>query len=429
MMFRRLAALFCLTAVSGIAVACLAGRPALAQQVDGIAAVVNSQAITIDDLNQRVDMAMVLAHLPDTMAMRRRVLPQVLRKMIDEDLETQEAKRLKITISPQRVAAGIRQVERQNNMPPGALTAELKSAGIDPDLIRKQIRAELLWLKVASERLGPSISVGDEEINERLQAIKAHEGKPEYLLAEIFLPVDRPDQNEEMLRLGERLIEQLRQGAPFAVLASQFSRSPTAANGGSMGWVTTDTLSGPVRDAVQHLTPNHITPLIKTRRGYYIIGMIARRVVGAGADAGPDPDATVTLAQMTLPVPQDGPPQSALIARAQQLTQGAPSCAAFKKLGHRLQALGVGDIGPITLPKLAAPIRKAVGQLEAGDVSRPMPTTSGLRVYMMCSRSGSKAHLPSRGEIRRMIENERLQMLTRRYLRDLRRNAYIDIRL
>jgi peptidyl-prolyl cis-trans isomerase SurA len=418
MTFRRLVALV------PIALACLAGRPAMAQQVDGIAAIVNTQAITFDDVTQRVRMAMVLSRLPDTMAVRRRVVPQVLRKMIDEDLETQEAKRLKITISPQRVTEGIRQVERQNHMPPGALEAELKQAGIDPALIRRQIGAELLWLKVASERLGPTITVGDEEINEQLQAIKAHEGKPEYLLTEIYLPVESPGQDENVQRLGERLIDQLRQGAPFSVLASQFSQSPTAANGGAMGWVAADTMDGTLLKAVENMTPGHITPLVRTREGYYIIGMIARRIAGQG---GPSPDATVSVAQMTLPVPANGPPMPALIGRAMQITQGAASCDDFEALGHRLKALGVGRIKPTPLPQLSAPVRQAVANLAQGAVARPIDTPAGLRIYMMCSRSDAGAHLPSRAEIRRMIENQRLEMLTRRYLRDLRRNAYIRI--
>jgi peptidyl-prolyl cis-trans isomerase SurA len=414
---------------AAIALAALAaGWPASAQEIDRIAAVVNDDIITNHDLDQRVKMALVLSHLPDTLDVRRRVVPQVLRKMIDETLQTQEAKRLKITLSPQDLNQGVASIERQNHMPPGTLMKQVSDSGLDPSLVRNQIGADLLWYKVVGNVLQPTLHIGDEEINDRLETLKAREGKPEYLVSEIFLPVDNPMQDEQARTLGERLIEQLRQGAPFPVLASQFSQSPTAANGGSLGWVSDGMIDDDLLKAVSSLQPGTITGLVRIGDGYHILGLVNRRI--AGSDLG-GTDTMLTLSQMTLPLPKNGPPSEALLARAAQLTEGLSSCDAFEAKGRQLGALSVGKIGPTALTALPPPLREAVATLPPGGISQPIQTApESLQVLMVCARKVAPlSEQALRDRVRRMIEDERIDMMTRRYIRDLRRSAFIDVRM
>ncbi|MDA8229821.1 MAG: peptidylprolyl isomerase [Magnetospirillum sp.] len=420
-MLQRLAV--CLFAV----IALVGARPACAQEIDRIAAVVNDEIISNKDLDERVHMAIVLSHLPQNQDTLRRVVPQVLRKMIDEHLQTQEAKRLKIGLTPQEIDQGIASIERQNNMPKGSMMRQMKQAGVEPSLVRQQIAADLLWYKVAAGVLQPTIRIGDEEIEDRLEAIKARQGKPEYLVSEIFLPVDNPSQDSQMHTLGERLIEQLHEGAPFAVLANQFSQSPTAANGGSMGWVSEGMIDDDLLRAISGLTPNHISPLVRTADGYHIIALADRRIAGASPN---NTDTIVTLSHMILPLPKNGPPKEQLMAKAAQMTQSANSCDAFEAMGHQVGALDVRRIGPSKVGELTGMLRRASTVLQVGGVSPPLEIPNGLEVIMLCTRKETApTTLPSHDQIRRMIEDERMDMLTRRYLRDLRRQAFIDIRM
>ncbi len=410
------------------AILIFAARPGQAQQVDRIAAVVNDEIISNRDLEQRTEMALALSHLPDTLETRRRVVPQVLRKMIDEQLQMQEAKRLKISLTKKEVDNGIAMIERQNGMPPGGMARQLAAAGVEMQLVRQQITADLTWMRVAASELQRNIHISDEEINDRLEIIKEQRGKPEFLLDEIFLPVDKPAQDEQMHTLGDRLIQQLRQGAPFPVLANQFSQSPTAANGGSLGWVSDGMIDDRLFKAISTLPPGQITPLLRISDGYHILGLVRRRIAGSG---GIDPNATVTLAQLVLPLPASGgPSKDALVARAMQITQGAPSCDAFEEVGRKVGATKVGQVGPVKLNQLPPAVHEAVAQLAEGQVSAPLIAPDGLQVLMMCTRSSlGMMPLPTRDVIRNEIENERLDMLTQRYLRDLRRAAFIDIRM
>ncbi|MGE5547910.1 MAG: peptidylprolyl isomerase [Solirubrobacterales bacterium] len=408
-----------------LAVLAVAGT-ARAQNIDRIAAVVNDEVITMQDLDQRVHMAIVLSNLPANQDSRSRILPQVIRKMIDERLQLQEAARIKQNVTPADVDAGITNIEQQNRQPPGSLIANLKRAGVDPAVVREQIRADISWMRVVGRLLHPQIRVGEEEVQDRLEAIAARRGQPEYLVFEIFLPVDAPSQEEAMKSLGERLLDQLRSGAPFQALAQQFSRSPSAATGGAMGWISEGMLDDDLMAALKKMSPGEISPLIRAADGLHILGLVDRRVAGGSADPA---NAKVTLSQILLPVPSNGPPKSALIGRARELTQGAKSCEDFEAIGGRLAATKAGSMGTVRVGDLAQPLQAAVANVPAGKIASPVEAPDGVLVVMVCAREDAVAQLPTKEAIRRRIEDERLDMLARRHLRDLKRAAFIDVRM
>lgn len=416
---------------AAFALALLAGFPALAQGVpqdlDRIAAVINDEAVSIKDVEQRVRMAIALSNLPDNQDTRRRLVPQVVRKIIDERLQLQEANRLKISLSPAEIDNGIANIEQQNRQPRGTLIPSLQRAGVEASTAREQIRADLTWVRVATRVLQPNIRIGQEEVQDRLETVKQRQGQPEYLVSEIFLPIDGAGQEEEMQKLAERLIEQIRSGAQFGALARQFSRAPTAANGGSMGWLADDMLDEDLSKVLKNLNPGQISPVVRNGDGFHVLALADRRIAGAKADPA---NAIITYSQIVLPVPKDGPPRAALAARAMEITRPARSCDELEALGRKLGATQIGKTGPVKVGELSAAIRPALAQLPPSRVSQPVDMPEGLMVAMVCNREESTViQMPTLEQVRRMIEDERMDMLTRRYLRDLRRQAFIDIRM
>lgn len=419
-MLVRLAASACL--LFGITVAV----PAIAQEMDRIAAVVNDDIISLRELEGRLRMALLYSNMPDTMDGRRRVAPQVLRKMIDERLQLQEAARVKINLSPADIDAGIAGFEQQNGIPKGGLLGALARAGIDPQLAREQIKADMTWARVAARSLSSQVKVGEDEITDRLDILRERRGQPEFQLSEIVLPVDNPNQEDDARQTGERLLEQLRAGAPFPSLAAQFSRSPTAGSGGSMGWLALGALDEDIAGPVQQLSKGQVSPLIRTGAGYTILRLNDQRI--SGQVANPE-DAELTLSQIVLPVPKDSPPKPELMARAAQLTGQAKSCPELEALGHRIGATAAGTMGTKRVGELSGNIRRVAAALPTNRASQPLDTPEGIQVVMVCNRVESlTVSEPSREQVRRMLEDERLDMLARRYMRNLRRQAFVDVR-
>ncbi len=416
-------------AVLALAPAIALSAPAGAQEVDRVAAVVNDEAISLADVGGRVRLALISANLPDSTENRRRVLPQVIRKMVDERLQTQEAARLKVSISAADIDAGIGMIEQQNRMPKGTLLPTLARQGVDTVIVREQVKADLTWMRLVARALQPQVRIGEEEISDRLDVLRSRQGQPESLLAEIYLPVDSGAAEEEAQRLGEGLIGQLRAGTPFAALARQFSRAPSAASGGTMGWMSEDGLDDEIQAIAAKLHKGEISPLTRTSGGFHIIALLDERLAGQTVDTGAT---VVSYARIVLPIPRGpgAPPKQQLLGQAANMTASAKTCGDLDTTGHRLGATKVERLGPAKIAELNAEARQIITQLPANRVSPPSEIPEGIQVMMVCSREEStKFSEVSREQVRRIIEDERLDMLSRRYLRDLRRQAFIDIRL
>ncbi|OAN53167.1 parvulin peptidyl-prolyl isomerase [Paramagnetospirillum marisnigri] len=413
----------CLLLLLGTAV------PASAQEVDRIAALVNDDMITVRDLEARLKLAIVMSNLQDSLENRRRAVPQVLRKMVDERLQMQEASRVKVNIGADEINRSIANIERGNRMRPGQLLASLRQAGVDVDAVREQIRADVTWVRVMSRVLGPNIKVGEDEITDRIDLLKQRIGRPEYMLAEIFLAVDNPKQEEEARKLGERLLEQVRAGAPFPALARQFSQSGSAGNGGMLGWVIDTAIDDEIKSAVAGMNKGDVSPLIRVGTGFNIVTVLDKRIAGAHlAD-----DETMTIAQVLFPRPvaSGGPSPEQLKAKATELTQPIKGCRDFEEFGRKLGSDAFGRMENGRKSELPPQVLAVVKDIALETPSRPVESPEGYFVYMVCSRTalGQAGALPSRDVIRRQIEEERLELQGKRYLRDLRRAAFVEFRL
>ncbi len=268
-----------------------AGR-ASGQESIGIAAVVNNEAISIPDLVARIDVAIVASRLRASEDLRRQLAPQVLRSLVDERLKVQEAERLGVTVTDAEMANARRSVEQRNGIAGGGLDDFLQRQGLNVATVTDQLRAEILWSKLVRGRLGAAVSVGEGEIDEALAQLEANRGRPEYRVAEIFLAVESSEQESEVRAAAESLFEQLKAGAKFDQIASQFSQSATAAVGGDIGWVLEGELPSEIEAVLARMQPGRIAPPVRTFDGYSIVLLIDRRTVLSDAPAaGPDREA------------------------------------------------------------------------------------------------------------------------------------------
>lgn len=405
------------------------GNSALAQETQKIAAVVNDEVISLFDLQSRLSLLIAGSDTRDTPEVRRRLAPEVLRRMIDEVLQLQEAKRLNITVSDADVAQAMANIERQNGMPRGGLDAFLATHGIDRLTMVAQVEPQIAWSKVVNRRLRPQIQISPEEINETLARIKASVGKPEYLLAEIFLRVDETENEAQIRQVAQRIIQQLQQqGANFAAVARNFSQAPSAAEGGNLGWIRAEELGDDLADPISQMQPGQIIGPIRTLSGFQIVLLRDRRLA-TGLTVG---DVEVQLQQLFFPLAANAPESqvSDAMARAQAMAARARSCGDMESLARELATPMSGSLGRLKTSSLPAAVRNAISGLEVGRPSNPVRTENGLAVLMVCDRQGGQnAEQEQRQQIERMITLQRLDAAAQRYLRDLRRAAFIDIRL
>jgi peptidyl-prolyl cis-trans isomerase SurA len=429
-----------MTRIAAALVLILVGATAATAQETRIAAVVNDDMISLGDLDARVRLVLLSSQLPDNEQVRQRATPQVLRTLIDEKLEMQEAKKLNVTASDDEINKTLERLEQQNNLPKGGLEKMLSQNNIPRSTLIDQITSSLMWNKLVEQKLGPSVSISDEEVKDTLARIKQEVGKPQYRVAEIYLAIDNPSQEADVKALADRLIDQMhpvadptrpggvREGANFGAVAQQFSQSPTAAVGGDLGWLTTAELPRDIAAVVQGMQPGQLSAPIRTAGGFYIVGLVDRRTFGA---PGPD-EMLVTIAKIIFPFnPQtatDADKQKAFLA-AQQVSETAKSCDDMKRIGQERAPQTSGEASDVKIGGLNPDFRKLLDSMQIGQASKPINIGNGAAVFMLCGRKEPPSQIPTRDQLVDTLTRQRLDTLARRYLRDLRRAAYVDMRV
>jgi peptidyl-prolyl cis-trans isomerase SurA len=402
------------------------GSAARAQEEMRAAALVNDQAISIFELAQRTRLAILAAGIKPTPEIQKRLARQVLRSLIDERLELQEATRNNINVTQNDINEAVSRVAKQNNMSREEFMKVVAQSGVAPSILEEQFRARIAWASLLQAKIYRQVEISDEEIDEAIARIEANVGKPEYQVSEIFLDVATPEQEDEVRATGERMVQQVAQGASFSALARQFSQSATAAVGGDLGWIQQGQLAPELDAVLPTMKVGEVVGPVRTFGGFHIIALRDKRLVtlsGQGSDR-------LSLKQIFLSLPRN-PTQDQIDgveAKIKAIEQEVKSCDDMEQAGKAHGDAGSGDLGEVTVDDLPKPIAAAVEGLDVGELSTPVRIGAGVTILMVCERSKASAGA-DREAIKNKLFQEEVSMRARRYIRDLRRTAFVDIRL
>jgi peptidyl-prolyl cis-trans isomerase SurA len=198
---------------------------------------VNGDIITGTDVDQRL--ALVLAANGGKISdeERTQLRAQVLRNLIDETLQIQEAKTADATIDDAEVDDTFARVAQENfHQDVKALDAYLTRVGSSSASLKRQIKGELAWQRVLRKNVQPFINVSQEEVKELIAKMQAQKGTDEYHVGEIYLSAT-PESKPSVAANANRIMDQLRQGGSFVAYARQYSEASTKVVGGDLGWV------------------------------------------------------------------------------------------------------------------------------------------------------------------------------------------------
>ena len=392
-----------------------------------VVARVNDDAITDFDLSQRVMFAIRTSGLQDSPDLRQRMAPQMLRQMIDERLQVQDAKKLGVKPSDSEVAGRYAEIERAAGLGQGQFKQYLQSVGISPDIATQQIEAQIAWAKIIRRKVRSKVDVSEVEVDDAMSRMRSNVGKTETRVAEIFVPVDRADGVDEGKRSADRIMEQLRRGAPFAAVAQQFSQGASAASGGDLGWVLPGALDPSLEAAIEKTQPRSFSEPVRSGSGWHILYVVDRRPFAA---ARPD-DVKLNLVQMTLALPPNATPDETnrATAEAQKAMSGVRNCSDLHVQSRQVKGSTSGDLNGVRVGDLAGnpQMYEQLPRLPIGGTAGPFRVAEGLQVVALCSKAGGDG-LPTRESIQQQLLIQKLDSAGRRYMRDLRRQATVDIK-
>ncbi|CAN5148600.1 peptidylprolyl isomerase [soil metagenome] len=397
---------------------------------EGVAAVVNDQIISNYDLKQRILLMVGRSGIRPTAENTQELQQQALYDLIDDRLKLQELKRMekerkaegKIIIPESEVDEEIADIAKRNNISPAQYIQVLGSWGVDQRTERERIRADKSWSYWIGGYYGRRVKISQTEIDATLNEIASRATKPSYQIGEIFIDAGRAGGADKALQLANQLVAQLQQNTPFQTVAVQFSGVPTAANGGDAGWLSAGEMRPEVEAAVEQLRPGQLSKPIPVRDGVYIVYLRDKRAGGGSP--------VVNLKQVALRVAPDATPQQVESARVKlaNLKGKINGCATLEKAAESLDGAAAGDLGEAEVKDLAPAFRDAAEKLAINQVSDPIRTDIGLHLVAVCGRRDSAVDLPTRAQIQSGLENEKLSLIAKREMLNLRTAATIETR-
>ncbi len=387
-------------------------------------AIINGEIITQTDVDQRLALLAIAngGNVPANEVDRLR--QQVLRNLIDETLQIQAAKRAEINVSEadidrtvQRVAANVKQTPEQ-------MADYLRSRGSSIKSIRRQILGETSWRRLQSAKI-ESGSVGDDEVKAVIDRMEASKGTQEYKVGEIFLSANSVTAAQAMANANQ-ILEQLRKGGSFVAYARQYSESSTAPVGGDLGWVRPEMLPDPLAAALNGLQPGQISTPIAVPGGVSIIALQdTRKVLTADPRAA---ELNLKQVSVTFPAGTTRAQAEPIVARFAQASQNIGGCGGAEKLAADFRGEVVQSDG-VKLKELPAALQDMMLPMQVGQSTRPFGSLEeGVRVLVICGRDEVDPSIPTFESVMNQMNEERVAMRARRYLRDLRRDAIIDFR-
>jgi len=405
---------------------------------DGIAATVNDISVSDYEVRQRLALYVATAGFSPSADDLKRIRGQMIEQLQNEKLQLQEAIKKHITVAPGEVDGQIQRMADDNHLTHDQLREALANAGASEAALRAQLTAQIAWQKTVQFQYSDRINVTPEDVAAELTRYAEGADKPHYLLGEIFIAVDNPDQDAKVKKDAEGVESQLRTGAPFQTIARQFSQSPSAASGGDMGWVHQGQIATELDAELSKMKPGGISAPIRSVGGYYILLLHARQdPLGTkivNAPTGPTgPDGTLKLARLILPIGNNPTQeeQNKGLKIASQIRANYSGCEMLAGMPKQIRGAVYAELGDMKLADLNPDIQKLLAATQPGTAATPFVSAAGVEIIGRCDKKvevQTAYTMPTKDQVEEQLFQQQISVLARRYMRDLKRDADVEIR-
>lgn len=395
------------------------------QLADGIVATVNDNIITGFDLRQRMLMLIASSQIQPTEENLPAIQQAALNALIEERLKNQELAKFadQLAVTDQDVNEEIGEMARQAGATPEAYLQFLQQGGIRPDTFRENLRTEIGWSRLTGGRFGARARPSTLQVDQEVRRLNEAAAQPQYLIGEIYIDAARVGGQQAALNGARQLVQQIIQGAPFQAVAQQFSAAPSAAARvpGDAGWVVKSSVQPALQAIFDQLQPGQLSNPVPVDGGVYIIYMRDKRDGAATS--------LVSLKQVMVELAETASEAdvAAATAKLEGLRQGL-TCDNIISQSRATEGVVGADLGESDVQNLAPQFQQFARTGEVGAISSPIRTPLGLHLVVVCGRRAGGPDVPSRQQVENRLRAQNLQVLDRRYLRDLRNDALIEIK-
>ena len=402
--------------------------------LDRVVAVVDNDVIMQSQLDRRLqEVQQNLAKRGGEQPPREALAPQVLERLIVENLQLQIGERSGIRIGDEELNQAMATIAQRNKLTLEEFRAALTRDGLSYDEAREQVRREMIISRVRQRRVAERIQVSDQEVENFLASdLGKLQLSEEFHLANILIPLSEGASAQEIQEAGRKAVEiynQLGRGADFARLAAAHSAGENALEGGEIGWRKAAQLPPPFDSMIGALSVGQVTEPVRTPAGFILIKLVDKR----GGDSGLLREEFHVRHILLKPSEIRSDEQTRMLAeRLYERLQGGEDFAALAKSFSEDpgSALNGGDLNWVDPGALVPEFRAVMSETPPGQLSQPFRSPFGWHVLQVLERRTSDASGKAREQqALNLLRNRKYDEELQNWLRQIRSEAYVETRL
>ena len=416
------------------AVCAHAQKPRQAIVLDRVVAVVNDEAITARELDERTRLALKqLAQEGAPPPARPVIERQLLDRMVADRVQLQFAKETGLRVDDAELDRAMVRIAEENKLSVQAMREALERDGIAFTKFREDIRTEIVMARLREREVENKIVVTDSEVDALLASTENEQARgDEVNLSHILVVVPEnatPEQLKARRARAEQALAQLGKGTEFRQVAASFSEAPDALQGGAMGWRVGDRLPTMFFDALKSMKPGEVSAILRSANGFHIIQLNERR-------GGSQPAMSVQQTRVrhilikTNELVSENEARNRLNTLKERLENKADFADLARVHSEDATASKGGDLGWVLAGDTVPEFERSMDALKLGEISDPVKSPFGWHLIQVLERANQDVSKERRRLIaRQTLRARKTDEAYQEWVRQLRDRAYVELRL
>lgn len=398
-------------------------------EIDRVAAIVDDSIIMHSELEARMDSVkrQMGGQIPPDSMLR----PQVLERLILENIQLQMAERGGVQISDQQLTDTIKRIAKQNGMSIEQFSKALEKDGLSYREAVEQIRTEMIISRVQKFQVNNRVQISQQDIDYFL-ASKAGQmaAETEYRLSHILVSIPSQASAGEIQTARDKandIIAEINSGKEFKQVAIAKSNGRNALKGGDLGWRKQAQLPSLFADAVNELKLGEVSQAIKSASGFHIIQISDKR-------GGSTMMVLQNKVRHILVMPNEIRSDADSEARIKQVYKKLDNGGNFAELAKEYSddpgsASSGGDLGWVNPGDMVPAFDRIMSEIEPGVISQPFKSKFGWHILQVENRKETDlGEQVQRNQIHQMLQSRQFEEELPIWLRKIRSEAYVDIK-
>lgn len=425
-----------LLAMGGHANLVLAQGPVKVRPADYIVAVVNSEPITnneVQNLKLRLEKQVVPGSpVPDAKALTQQALDQ----LINEKAQLQQARDNGIRIDDTEVDQTEATIARQNQVSKEELYKRVATEGLSVTAFREQLRSQLMISRLREREVDNRARVSDTDVEQFIQTQQA--GKPstglsyDLNMGMILVAVPENAADKEVAELQAKALQiskRAKAGENFATLAATFSQATDkGANGGEMGLRPADRYPTLFVDSTQSLTKGDISEPVRSGAGFHILKVLDKKQTELSNTTIVQTRARHILLRVSNELNETAA-RNRLLAYKQRIQAGSDFAELARQFSQDGSAQTGGDLGWASPGQFVPEFEEVMARLRPGQVSDPLVSRFGVHLIQVMERREVPLTLREQREmVRNQLREKKMEEMYAAWVDELRGRAYVELR-